>query len=79
MDARSFGSYLVDKLNEAGKVIENNLLNSAYEKIEHSHRASGMLAMGKEIAGKMESLLEDFFSASSSSSNSSDSSDGGNA
>jgi hypothetical protein len=61
MDARSFGDFLVDKLGELAKTVEQNLLNSAYEKIEHSHRAAGTRDVLTEIVSKMPNLLEDFF------------------
>jgi hypothetical protein len=60
MDARSFGDFLVSKLSDLAKTIENNLLNSAYEKIEHSHKAAGTLQVLKEITSKMDNLLTDF-------------------
>jgi len=61
MDARSFGSFLVDRISEAAKTIEQNLINTAYEKLEQSHRASGALNALNEITSKMDNLLNDFY------------------
>ncbi|MEN9916135.1 MAG: hypothetical protein RLY40_67 [Pseudomonadota bacterium] len=66
MDARSFGDFLVSKLSDLAKTIESNLLNSAYEKIEHSHKASGTLQVLKEITTKMDNLLTDFHESQNS-------------
>ncbi len=60
MDARAFGDFLAAKCNELSKTIENNLLNSAYDKIEMSHRAAGSRDVLKQISEQMESLLADF-------------------
>lgn len=61
MDAKSFGDFLVSKLNELGETLKNNLLTSAYKEIDQSHRASGTLGMINEITSKMDNLLNDFY------------------
>ena len=63
MDAKSFGNFLVIKLGELSQVVAGNLLNSAYEKIEQSHRAAGARDVLNEIVNKMDNLLADFYAA----------------
>lgn len=60
MDARAFGDFLVEKLGDALKTVEHNLLNGAYEKIDQTLRASGTRDILKELTTKMDTLLTDF-------------------
>lgn len=60
MDARAFGDFLVTKLGELSKTLEQNLLTSAYKEIDQSHKAAGAREVLNEMVTKMDNLLEDF-------------------